>query len=54
MVGRSPYLQPVHVTAGDEIAGEIHPIIIDTIHRYSLFGAAPVRARIETPLVTGA
>ncbi len=54
MVGRSPYLQPVHVNAGDEIAGQIHPITIDTIHRYSLFGVAPKPARIESPLTAGA
>lgn len=50
MVGRSPYLQPVHVNADAGIAGEIHPITIDTIHRYSLFGAAPNRARLDAPL----
>jgi hypothetical protein len=44
----------VHVNAGDEIAGQIHPITIDTIHRYSLFGAAPASPRFETPLTTGA
>jgi tRNA-2-methylthio-N6-dimethylallyladenosine synthase len=54
MVGRSPYLQPVHVNASDEIAGQIHPITIDTIHRYSLFGVAPKPARIESPLTAGA
>lgn len=50
MVGRSPYLQPVHVNAPEHIAGEIHPITIDTIHRYSLFGAAPAGARVDAPL----
>ena len=38
------------LNAGDDIAGEIHPITIDTIHRYSLFGAAPNRPRIDAPL----
>lgn len=41
IVGRSPYLQPVHVEADSAIIGQVHPITIDDIHRYSLFGNAP-------------
>jgi tRNA-2-methylthio-N6-dimethylallyladenosine synthase len=43
IVGRSAYLQPVHVEADRRIVGDVHPITIDAIHRYSLFGNAPDR-----------
>jgi tRNA-2-methylthio-N6-dimethylallyladenosine synthase len=48
-VGRSAYLQPVHVDARIE-PGTILPVRIETIHAYSLFGTlvqAPA-ARHET------
>jgi tRNA-2-methylthio-N6-dimethylallyladenosine synthase len=38
LVGRSPYLQPVHVTASAELIGEIRSVRINDIDRYSLFG----------------
>lgn len=55
IVGRSAWLQPVHVEAQDSIIGEIHPITIDAIHRYSLFGNAPSRLpESHAPLAAGA
>jgi tRNA-2-methylthio-N6-dimethylallyladenosine synthase len=38
LVGRSPYLQPVHVAAAPALIGEIHRVNIHDIERYSLFG----------------
>jgi tRNA-2-methylthio-N6-dimethylallyladenosine synthase len=39
LVGRSPYLQPVHVTAPATMIGEIAPVIITEVASNSLFGA---------------
>jgi tRNA-2-methylthio-N6-dimethylallyladenosine synthase len=38
LVGRSPYLQPVHVTASETLIGEIRRVHTHDIDRYSLFG----------------
>jgi tRNA-2-methylthio-N6-dimethylallyladenosine synthase len=38
LVGRSPYLQPVHVAASVALIGEIRRVNIHDIDRYSLFG----------------
>jgi tRNA-2-methylthio-N6-dimethylallyladenosine synthase len=38
VVGRSPYLQPVHVTASDALIGEITNVIITGTEANSLFG----------------
>ncbi|HZO45836.1 MAG TPA: tRNA (N6-isopentenyl adenosine(37)-C2)-methylthiotransferase MiaB [Xanthobacteraceae bacterium] len=38
MVGRSPYLQPVHVMAPSSIVGEIRRVTVTETHAYSLFG----------------
>jgi len=38
LVGRSPYLQPVHVNASTALIGEIRSVRINNIDRYSLFG----------------
>jgi len=38
LVGRSPYLQPVHVAAPMALIGEIRRVSIHDIDRYSLFG----------------
>ena len=38
MVGRSPYLQPVHVMAPSSIAGHIRRVTVTETHKYSLFG----------------
>jgi len=45
LVGRSPWLQPVHVLAPATLIGEIVPVTIAEIGSNSLFGAlaAPVR-----------
>jgi tRNA-2-methylthio-N6-dimethylallyladenosine synthase len=39
IVGRSPYLQPVQVTAGKEFIGKVAPVLITEAGPNSLFGA---------------
>ena len=56
LVGRTAYLQPAHVMAPDNIIGQVLPVRIDSLERYSLLGelvatAAPV-AGAATPLVS--
>jgi tRNA-2-methylthio-N6-dimethylallyladenosine synthase len=43
IVGRTPYLQPAHVMASPDIIGQVLPVRIDSLERYSLLGelAAP-------------
>src|SRR3981081_3668547 len=44
IVGRPAYLQPAHVMASPEIIGEVLPVRIGSLERYSLLGelaAAP-------------
>jgi tRNA-2-methylthio-N6-dimethylallyladenosine synthase len=38
LVGRSPYLQPVHVTAQPSLIGDIVPVAITSLSANSLFG----------------
>ncbi|ETR77994.1 (dimethylallyl)adenosine tRNA methylthiotransferase [Afipia sp. P52-10] len=38
IVGRSPYLQPVHVMASADIIGRVLPVTMTALERYSLFG----------------
>jgi tRNA-2-methylthio-N6-dimethylallyladenosine synthase len=38
VVGKSPYLQSVHVMGPDTLIGEIHPVTIDTIGSFTLSG----------------
>jgi tRNA-2-methylthio-N6-dimethylallyladenosine synthase len=51
IVGRTAYLQPAHVMASDDIIGQILPVAIDGLERYSLFGelAAPTRRDTRSP-----
>ncbi len=39
IVGRTAYLQPAHVMAGPDIIGQVLPVTIDSLERYSLLGA---------------
>ncbi|TKT71075.1 tRNA (N6-isopentenyl adenosine(37)-C2)-methylthiotransferase MiaB [Afipia massiliensis] len=57
IVGRTAYLQPAHVMASPDIIGQILPVTIDSLERYSLIGAladpAPSRsASISQPTKT--
>jgi tRNA-2-methylthio-N6-dimethylallyladenosine synthase len=38
IVGRTAYLQPAHVMASSEIIGQILPVTIESLERYSLLG----------------
>jgi tRNA-2-methylthio-N6-dimethylallyladenosine synthase len=51
IVGRSPYLQPVHVIAPTSLIGEIAPVTITEIGTNSLFGAlADVPAAVQAAM----
>jgi tRNA-2-methylthio-N6-dimethylallyladenosine synthase len=48
LVGRSPYLQSVHVTAPDRLIGQIVPVRIDEAARMSLAGSLVPAPQLET------
>ena len=57
IVGRTAYLQPAHVMAPPDIIGQVLPVRIDSLERYSLIGElaqpAPARAmQAPAPLAT--
>jgi tRNA-2-methylthio-N6-dimethylallyladenosine synthase len=53
IVGRTAYLQPAHVMASPNIIGQVLPVTIESLERYSLLGAlAPAAARHGVPLAT--
>jgi tRNA-2-methylthio-N6-dimethylallyladenosine synthase len=65
IVGRTAYLQPAHVMASADIIGQVLPVKIESLERYSLLGeiAVPAHAprpqaaasRVTTPsMITGA
>ena len=54
IVGRSAYLQPVHVMASPDIIGQVMPVRIERLERFSLLGtlatsASDVRASDARP-----
>ena len=57
LVGRSPYLQPVHVAASAALIGDIRRVKIHGLDRYSLFGdlvADDLAERAAAPALIGA
>jgi tRNA-2-methylthio-N6-dimethylallyladenosine synthase len=60
IVGRTAFLQPAHVMASPDIIGQVLPVRIDSLERYSLLGelahiaAAPSRAAALSPITIGA
>jgi tRNA-2-methylthio-N6-dimethylallyladenosine synthase len=57
IVGRTAYLQPAHVMASPDIIGQVLPVRIESLERYSLLGtlASSAHARpASSPLHTGA
>ncbi|WP_315761620.1 MULTISPECIES: tRNA (N6-isopentenyl adenosine(37)-C2)-methylthiotransferase MiaB [unclassified Bradyrhizobium] len=60
IVGRTAYLQPAHVMASPDIIGQVLPIRIDSLERYSLLGeltspAAPQNTQAAaSPVIIGA
>ena len=51
IVGRTAYLQPAHVMASPDIIGQVLPVTIESLERYSLLGelAAVPRRRRHQP-----
>ena len=51
IVGRTAYLQPAHVMAPPDIIGQVLPVTVRSIERYSLLGelARPADARSARP-----
>ncbi|KZD25613.1 tRNA (N6-isopentenyl adenosine(37)-C2)-methylthiotransferase MiaB [Tardiphaga robiniae] len=65
IVGRTAYLQPAHVMASDDIIGQVLPVTIESVERYSLLGSLasppvasspvpPVLQPVRSHTVTGA
>jgi tRNA-2-methylthio-N6-dimethylallyladenosine synthase len=59
IVGRTAYLQPAHVMASEDIIGQVLPVRIDSLERYSLLGSlvatsSPQPAQHAHPPTTGA
>jgi tRNA-2-methylthio-N6-dimethylallyladenosine synthase len=49
IVGRTAYLQPAHVFASPEIIGQVLPVTIESLDRYSLLGTLAVPAMRSAP-----
>ena len=52
IVGRTPWLQPAHVMASEDIIGRVLPVIVTSLERYSLLGhlaTSPVQALSVLP-----
>jgi tRNA-2-methylthio-N6-dimethylallyladenosine synthase len=54
LVGRSPYLQPVHVTAAASLIGTVVPLTVTSIEAYSLFGTLASPTRVPELATAGA
>jgi tRNA-2-methylthio-N6-dimethylallyladenosine synthase len=60
IVGRTAYLQPAHVMASPDIIGQVLPVAVASLERYSLIGAlapaAPsvLSSRVPSAMTTGA
>ena len=49
IVGRTSYLQPAHVMAGPDIIGQVLPVRIESLERYSLLGTLTSPAAATRP-----
>jgi tRNA-2-methylthio-N6-dimethylallyladenosine synthase len=54
IVGRTAYLQPAHVMASDDIIGQVLPVAIHSLERYSLLGELAPAAAAPKPVTIGA
>jgi tRNA-2-methylthio-N6-dimethylallyladenosine synthase len=59
IVGRTAYLQPAHVMASPDLIGEVLPVRIDSLERYSLLGELataqlPLASRASSQTTIGA
>src|SRR6195952_5190937 len=50
IVGRTAYLQPAHVFAAPEIIGQVLPVTIESLERYSLLGEVASSAHVRPAL----
>src|SRR6266576_252243 len=50
IVGRTAYLQPTHVMASPDIIGQVLPVTIETLERYSLLGELAASPHPHPPL----
>jgi tRNA-2-methylthio-N6-dimethylallyladenosine synthase len=50
IVGRTAYLQPAHVMAPEEIIGQVLPVRVESLERYSLLGELAVLAQPRSAL----
>jgi tRNA-2-methylthio-N6-dimethylallyladenosine synthase len=53
IVGRTAYLQPAHVMASPDIIGQVLPVAVESLERYSLIGALAAHSRVS-PLAPSA
>jgi tRNA-2-methylthio-N6-dimethylallyladenosine synthase len=53
IVGRSPYLQPVHVMGPSTLIGTIRPVTITELRANSLVGALAATMHDENPVLAG-
>jgi tRNA-2-methylthio-N6-dimethylallyladenosine synthase len=49
MVGRTAYLQPAHVMATPDVIGEVLPVRIESLERYSLLGQIVPASHVARP-----
>jgi tRNA-2-methylthio-N6-dimethylallyladenosine synthase len=60
IVGRTAYLQPAHVFASPEIIGQVLPVTIESLERYSLLGTLATSPHMRparfahSPMIMGA
>ena len=50
IVGRTAYLQPAHVMASDDIIGQVLPVTIESLERYSLLGSLAEAVGARAPV----
>jgi tRNA-2-methylthio-N6-dimethylallyladenosine synthase len=51
LVGRTAYLQPAHVYASEAIIGQVLPVRVESLERYSLLGTLATAAPRPTPVL---
>jgi tRNA-2-methylthio-N6-dimethylallyladenosine synthase len=54
IVGRTAYLQPAHVIASTDLVGQVLPVRIDSLERYSLLGELASRPSVHDRSALGA
>jgi tRNA-2-methylthio-N6-dimethylallyladenosine synthase len=52
IVGRTAYLQPAHVMASPDIIGQVLPVTVESLERYSLLGTLASTSLASTTLAS--